>query len=183
MAIYINEVLIRDFDPEVLEYTYYVTDVQPAVEAIPEDSTTTVDYSMYSADEPFYIYVTAEDGSEQVYTIYFISSTIQTSATPSANDVLVKYLGDMTFGAATLRKNVSIAVYTTEGQQLFLNKLEETSQNDAIIGTNADGQECLMDVYTTSTQFTLPETNQMFFYVFLENGEKRIASGKLIVTP
>ena len=183
MAIYINEVLIRDFDPDVLEYTYYVTDVQPAVEAIPEDSTTTVDYSMYSADEPFYIYVTAEDGSEQVYTIYFISSTIQTSATPSANDVLVKYLGDMTFGAATLRKNVSIAVYTTEGQQLFLNKLEETSQNDAIIGTNADGQECLMDVYTTSTQFTLPETNQMFFYVFLENGEKRIASGKLIVTP
>jgi hypothetical protein len=183
MAIYINEVLIRDFDPEVLEYTYYVTDVQPAVEAIPEDSTTTVDYSMYSADEPFYIYVTAEDESEQVYTIYFISSTIQTSATPSANDVLVKYLGDMTFGAATLRKNVSIAVYTTEGQQLFLNKLEETSQNDAIIGTNADGQECLMDVYTTSTQFTLPETNQMFFYVFLENGEKRIASGKLIVTP
>jgi hypothetical protein len=95
----------------------------------------------------------------------------------------VKYLGDMTFGAATLRKNVSIAVYTTEGQQLFLNKLEETRQNDAIIGTNAAGQECLMDVYTTSTQFTLPETNQMFFYVFLENGEKRIASGKLIVTP
>jgi hypothetical protein len=183
MAIYINEVLLRNFDPEVLEYTYYVTDVQPAVEAIPEDSTTTVDYSMYSANEPFYIYVTAEDGSEQVYTIYFISSTIQTSATPSANDVLVKYLGDMTFGAATLRKNVSIAVYTTEGQQLFLNKLEETSQNDAIIGTNADGQECLMDVYTTSTQFALPETNQMFFYVFLENGEKRIASGKLIVTP
>ena len=181
MAIYIDEVLIRDFDPEVLEYTYYVNDIQPMVEAIPEDSTTTVDYSMYSADEPFYIYVTAEDGSEQVYTIYFIASTIQTSATPSANDVLVKYLGDMTFGAATLRKNVSIAVYTTEGQQLFLNKLEETSQNDAIIGTNADGQECLMDVYTTSTQFTLPETNQMFFYVFLENGEKRIASGKLMV--
>ena len=63
------------------------------------------------------------------------------------------------------------------------NQLEETSQNDAVIGINVEGKECLMDVYTTSTQFTLPGTNQMFFYVFLENGSRRITSGKLIVKP
>ena len=117
------------------------------------------------------------------HTIYFIATTIQSSSTPTVNDVLVKYLGDMTFGVATLRKNVSIAVYTAEGHQLFLSNIIETSLNDAVIGTNADGKDCLMDVHTTSTQFTLPETNQMFFYVFLENGTRRITSGKLIVTP
>ena len=133
--------------------------------------------------EPYKIYVTAEDGSEQIYIIHFVASTIHTAATPSANDVLIKYLGDKTFGAASLRKNVSIAVYTADGQRLFFNQLEETSQNDAVIGINVEGKECLMDVYTTSTQFTLPGTNQMFFYVFLENGSRRITSGKLIVKP
>ena len=182
-AIYIDGVLLREFNPECLEYTYYVGDIQPFVEALAEDSTSIVDYGLYTADEPYHIYVTAEDGSEQIYTIHFIASTIQTAGTPSANDVIIKYLGNMTFGAASLRKNVSIAVYTGDGHQIFLSKLEETNQNDAIIGTNTEGKDCLMDVHTTSTQFTLPETNQMFFYVFLENGERRITSGKLIVIP
>ena len=182
-AIYIDEILLRDFDPEVLEYTYYVGDVQPFVNAIAEDSTSIVDYGFYTADEPYKIYVTAEDGSEQIYTIHFIATTIQSSAVPSAGDVLVKYLGDMTFGVATLRKNVSVGIYTSEGHQLFYSKVEETNQNDAILGTTAEGRDCLMDVHTTSTQFTLPNTNQMYFYVFLENGERKITSGKLIVTP
>ena len=182
-ALYIDGILLRDFDPDVLEYSYYIGDVLPSIDAIPEDSTATVEYGIYTSEEPYHIYVTAQDGTEQIYTIYFIASTIQSSLTPSVNDVLVKYLGDMTFGVATLRKNVSIAVYTAEGHQLFLSNIIETSQNDAVIGTNADGKDCLMDVHTTSTQFTLPETNQMFFYVFLENGTRRITSGKLIVTP
>ena len=182
-ALYIDGILLRDFDPEVLEYTYYIGDVLPYVDAIPEDSTATIVKGIYTAEQPYNIYVTAQDGTEQIYTIYFIATTIQSSSTPTVNDVLVKYLGDMTFGVATLRKNVSIAVYTAEGHQLFLSNIDETSQNDAVIGTNAEGKDCLMDVHTTSTQFTLPETNQMFFYVFLENGTRRITSGKLIVTP
>lgn len=181
-AIYIDQNLLRDFDPEVLEYSYYIEDAIPSIEAIAEDSTSIVE-SVYMVGEPYKIYVTAEDGSEQIYIIHFVASTIHTAATPSANDVLIKYLGDKTFGAASLRKNVSIAVYTADGQRLFFNQLEETSQNDAVIGINVEGKECLMDVYTTSTQFTLPGTNQMFFYVFLENGSRRITSGKLIVKP
>ena len=181
-AIYIDQNLLRDFDPEVLEYSYYIEDAIPSIEAIAEDSTSIVE-SVYMVGEPYKIYVTAEDGSEQIYIIHFVASTIHSAATPSANDVLIKYLGDKTFGAASLRKNVSIAVYTADGQRLFFNQLEETSQNDAVIGINVEGKECLMDVYTTSTQFTLPGTNQMFFYVFLENGSRRITSGKLIVKP
>ena len=182
-SILIDSVMLREFDPEVLEYTYYVGNVQPAILAIAEDSTATVEYSMYVANEPFYIYVTAQDGSEIIYTIYFEATTIEASRQPNANDVLVKHLGGMTFGAATLRKNVSIAVYTSQGHMLFHQKLTETSQNDAVLGTNSYGQDCLLDAYTTTTQFTLPETNQVFFYVFFENDENRIASGKLMVTP
>jgi hypothetical protein len=44
--------------------------------------------------------------------------------------------------------------------------------------TNANGQEELVDVYTPLKTFTLPEENQQYFYVFFENNNKRIASGK-----
>ena len=181
-AIHVDGVLLREFDPEVLEYTYYVSDVQPEVIATAEDSTSNIDYSIYTADQPFYIYVTAEDGSEQIYTIYFEQSTISSSIKPSANDVLIKHMGGMEFAVATLRKNVSIGVYTSHGNMIFLSKIAETSQNDAIIGTNADGTDQLLDVHTTTTQFTLPEKDQIFFYVFFENDKQRIKSGKLMVT-
>ncbi len=181
MAINIDGTLIRDFDPDVLQYTYFIVDAQPTIEAIPEDSSTTVDYSMYMANEPFYIYATAEDGSERVYTIFFVTSTVDAARTPSAHDVLIKHIGGMDFAAATLRKNVSIGVYDLEGHLIFHSKIGETNQNDAVIGTNADGTDRLLDVYNHTTQFTLPEKDQIFFYVFFENDKRRIASGKLMV--
>lgn len=182
-SILIDSVMLREFDPEVLEYTYYVGDAQPSIEAIAEDSTATVEYSMYTVNEPFYIYVTAQDGSEQMYTIYFVTTTIESSKTPSANDVLIKHLGGQTFGAATLRKNVSIGIYNLEGHLVFYSKVAESSQNDVVLGTNAYGEDCLINVHSTTTQFDLPGVNQTFFYVFFENDKNRIASGKLVVTP
>jgi hypothetical protein len=182
-SILIDSVMLREFDPEVLEYTYYVGDAQPSIEAIAEDSTATVEYSMYAVNEPFYIYVTAQDGSEQMYTIYFVTTTIESSQTPSANDVLIKHLGGQTFGAATLRKNVSIGIYDLEGHLIFYSKVAESSQNDAVLGTNSFGEDCLINVRSTTTQFDLPGVNKTFFYVFFENDKNRIASGKLVVTP
>lgn len=180
-GIYIDGELIRDFDPDVLEYTYYIGDAQPFVEALPEDSTSIAVHSYYTAGEPFYIYVTAQDGAEQIYTIYFVATTIQSNSQPSASDVLVKHVGGMDFAVATLRKNVSIGVYTSQGNMLFFSKVKESSQNDAVIGTNADGTDQLLDIYNYTTQFTLPEKDQIFFYVFFENDEHRIKSGKLKV--
>ena len=182
-SILIDDVMIREFDPEVLEYTYYVGDAQPSIEAIAEDSTATVEYSMYTVNEPFYIYVTAQDGSEQMYTIYFVTTTIESSKTPSANDVLIKHLGGQTFGAATLRKNVSIGIYDLEGHLIFYSKVAESSQNDAVLGTNSFGEDCLINVHSTTTQFDLPGVNKTFFYVFFESDKTRVASGKLMVTP
>ena len=178
-ALYIDGTLIRDFNPEVTEYTYYVTSVQPSVEAIAEDSTSTIEYGMYAVDAPYYIYVTAQDGSEQVYTIFFVSTTINDAATPNALDVLMKHIkGTNDIAFATLRKNVSVCVYHMNGQVLFHAAIPESNQNDVIIITNANGQEELVDVYTPLTTFTLPEENQHYFYVFYENNKRKIASGK-----
>jgi hypothetical protein len=179
-ALYIDSVLIRGFDPNVYEYSYYVTDVQPTIMAIAEDSVATIEYSFYTANTPYYIYVTAQDGSEQVYTIYFMQSTIQTAATPNPLDVMMKHIkGTQDIAFATIRKNVSVAVYAANGQILFHATVPESSQNDVIIITNAEGQEELIDVHTPLTTFTMPEANQTYFYVFFENEKNRIASGKI----
>ena len=68
------------------------------------------------------------------------------------------------------------------GQVVFKSKITETDQNDAILYIKSDGSEQLMDAYNTNTHFSLPETNKTFFYTFFENEERRIASGKLVVT-
>lgn len=181
-AIYLDSTLIRHFDPEQLEYTYYVVDAQPSIEAITEDPNAMVEYSMYTLNEPFYIYVTAHDGTERIYTINFLPSTIDPAQTPTESDVVIKHIaGTMDFVAATIRKNVSIGVYSEAGQLIYYKKLTETTQNDATIGTNADGSDRLMDVYESTLYFSLPETNRTFFYVFFENEKRKIASGKIMI--
>ena len=180
--IYVNEKPLREFDPEVLNYLYYVNDIQPMVFAVAEDSNAVVEYGFYTLGEAYNIYVTAEDGSTVVYTITFLASTIQGTNNLSANDVLIKHLGGMDFAAATLRKNVSIGIYTLEGNLLFYKKLNEVDQNDAVLVNHPDGSTQLVDIYNIDTQFTLPEKNRVFFYVFFENDKHRIASGTLMVT-
>lgn len=180
--ILLDSVSLRDFDPAITEYTYYITEAVPAVTAIAADSTATIDYGMYVANEPYQIYVTAADGTECVYTIYFVAATIQVSASPTKHDVIIKHIpGTLDFAVATIRKNVSVGIYTAEGHLIYYNKVTEISQNNAIMGTNADGSEILLDTYDTSHQFSVPQAGKVFFYVFYENDKRRIASGKLLV--
>lgn len=182
-GIFLDSVLVRDFNAEVFEYTYYIQGIAPAILAVPQDSNATVDYSMFVDGEPYYIYVTAHDGTESTYTIHFLQSTINSAQTPMANDVLVKHIpGTMDLVFATLRKNVSVAVYTPDGHMLYYSKLTETNQNDAIVVTNADGSDRLLDVLTLTDVYTLPEANRTYIYCFYENEKRRIASGKLNVT-
>ena len=181
-AILLDGDSIRNFDPDVLEYTHYITvqGITPDIIAIPEDSNAVVEKGRLENDT-IKLIVTAADGTENIYTLYFPMSTLQSAQTPSANDVLLKHMGGLDFAVASLRKNVSIAVYSLNGQVIFTSKITESSQNDAVISIKADGSEQLMDIHNATTHFTLPEANKIFFYAFLENEERRIASGKLVV--
>ena len=185
-AIYVVEgsdtLLLRDFDPEVTEYIYFVPDgITRTIIPIAEDSTATIEEGGFpSVDtDPLEIQVTAQDGSEKKYYIYFVSSTISESATPNALDVLMKHVkGTKDIVFATIRTNVYVGVYTIDGQMLFYEDVPASSQNDIIMINNADGHEELVDVYTPKRTFTLPEENKIYFYVFFENGVRKIDSGK-----
>ena len=110
-------------------------------------------------------------------------ATIQSANTPYAHDVLMKHItGTHELVFATIRKNVSVAVYDAQGSLLYMTKLPESSQNDIVMITNADGVDELVDVYTPLATFTLPQSNQFYFYVFFENDKRKIASGKILLT-
>ena len=181
-SICLDKELIRDFDADILEYEYYVGASQPFIEAEAEDSTATIEYGYYVAGEPYNIYVTAQDGTERIYTIYFIESTLQAAAKPTKDDVLIKHIGGLNFAVATLRMNVSFALYSMTGHLVYHEKITESNQNNVVVGTQADGSDKFLDIYSTTKQFSLPEANKIFFYVFFENNDRKITSGKLVVT-
>jgi hypothetical protein len=177
--ILLDSVPLHGFMSDIFNYTYYITTTQPKIEAITTDSTASIEYGVFTIGEPFNIYVTAADGTECVYTIHFLETTINSAATPTANDVLFRHIGgtmDITF--ATIRKGVSVAVYDQNGHRLFYQALPESDQNDATIFVNSEGIEKLMDVRTPLVTYTLPAINQCYFYVFFENENRKIMSGK-----
>ena len=180
--ILLDSVPLYGFMSDILEYTYYINANQPQIEAITTDSTSSVEYGIFTLGEPFNIYVTAADGTERVYSINFLETTINSADIPTANDVLFRHIGgtmDVMF--ATLRKRVSVAVYDQQGHRLFYQSVPESDQNDATIFVNSEGIEELMDVRTPLVTYTLPATNQCYFYVFFENETRKIASGKFAV--
>lgn len=180
--ILLDSVPLYGFMSDILEYTYYINATQPQIEAIATDSTANIEYGIFTLGEPFYIYVTAADGTECVYSINFLETTINSADIPTANDVLFRHIGgtmDVMF--ATLRKRVSVAVYDQQGHRLFYQSVPESDQNDATIYVNSEGIEELMDVRTPLVTYTLPATNQCYFYVFFENETRKIASGKFAV--
>ena len=180
--ILLDSVPLYGFMSDILEYTYYINATQPQIEAITTDSTSSVEYGIFTLGEPFNIYVTAADGTECVYSINFLETTINSADIPTANDVLFRHIGgtmDVMF--ATLRKRVSVAVYDQQGHRLFYQSVPESNQNDATIYVNSEGIEELMDVRTPLVTYTLPATNQCYFYVFFENETRKIASSKFAV--
>ncbi len=180
--ILLDSVPVYGFMSDILEYTYYINATQPQIEAITTDSTSSVEYGIFTLGEPFNIYVTAADGTERVYSINFLETTINSADIPTANDVLFRHIGgtmDVMF--ATLRKRVSVAVHDQQGHRLFYQSVPESDQNDATIFVNSEGIEELMDVRTPLVTYTLPATNQCYFYVFFENETRKIASGKFAV--
>lgn len=180
--ILLDSIPLYGFMSDILEYTYYINATQPQIEAITTDSTSSVEYGIFTLGEPFNIYVTAADGTERVYSINFLETTINSANIPTANDVLFRHIGgtmDVMF--ATLRKRVSVAIYDQQGHRLFYQSVPESDQNDATIYVNSEGIEELMDVCTPLVTYTLPATNQCYFYVFFENETRKIASGKFAV--
>ncbi len=170
--IIIDHKSLKDFDPNVFEYTYTIAKgatTIPTIEGIASDSLLqTVEYGEDRTDRfTQYIYCTAEDGTTQTYTIKFIESDINPGDAPTADDVCWTMLGGDLFKASTRRNNVSVAIYDTAGRLITKHDVPLIDPNDDICDAGAAG-----------TIIRIQRTGKTLIYVFYYNDEKRVSQGK-----
>jgi len=183
--IYLDDMPLPDFDPQRDFYTYYINEggTTPKVSAEAVSLLADINIKEVPAGDTCIITCTAESGDARKYYSWFAASTINTAATPTANDVLVKHIaGTDQVIFATLRKNVFVAVYTMRGELVFYAPVPESDQNDATVVISAQGTEQLIDVANPKVTCTLPNNQSMYLYTFLENEKQRITSGKIMIT-
>ena len=182
--IYLDDMPLTDFDSDRDFYTYYIGEggTTPKVTAEALSAHADINIKEVSVGDTCIITCTAASGDARKYYVHFAASTINTAATPSAHDVLIKHIAgthDMVF--ATLRKNVFIAVYTQRGELIYYAPVPESDQNDATVIISAEGREKLVDIATPKAQCTLPNNGHIFIYSFLENEKIIIDSGKITI--
>lgn len=170
--IIVNGRSIKNFVPEKKDYEYILMagDTVPSLIAVPSDSLTQIiDITMGFAQDTSYIYVTAEDGSESVYSIYFPYSKTDVTQKPWEDEVSLLPLGDGLFRASSVRRGVILSIYDLNGHLITSMFVDLVDPNDDIHDPHHAG----------GTEFYLPKTNQCYIYTFWYN-KTRIHSGKLI---
>lgn len=133
--IIVNGKSIEGFNPEVENYTYliYQGGEIPTIVGIPSDSATqTVDVTMGFANEESYIFVTAEDGTERMYTVLVKESDVNTAATPWENEVSFLPLGGGDFKVTTMRSGTFVTISTMDGKVILTQKVDLIDANDDI---------------------------------------------------
>ena len=109
-----------------------------------------------------------------------VFSTIDDSASPVANDVLVKNIGNGQILVATIRYNVSFSLFDGQGRLLLIQLIKPCDPNDAQYVIQ-DGREKLYDVRGNSGEIISLHPHQVYIYGFYESESRRIVSGKLLV--
>lgn len=132
----VNGKSIEGFNPVIEDYTYliYKGGEIPVIEGIASDSATQkVEVTMGFANEESYIFVTAEDGSEKIYTVTVAESEINTADKPWENEVSFLPLGGGDFKFTSMRDGVFVSISTFDGKTIISQKkVELIDANDNI---------------------------------------------------
>ena len=155
----------------------------PEIVAEPQDSAATWDLTKGDIGKETIVYGIAEDGSETQYKILFRYSTINEGLDATFNDVLVKVVGSQLF-VATIRKNVSFALYDQSGRLVYYNSVPVADPNASDIYYDPQSKEVLNDVTDADSGLFIDiNQGQIYFYSFYVGGKQKIKSGKLIAVP
>ena len=183
-AILLDGDTIRGFDPEVTFYTHLLVQGQqpPTIDAICRSVNAEVTWRAVSAGDTCRITCTAEDGSDRVYYVYFAISVINEAATPTTNDVLLKRIpGSLNIFVATIRKDVSIALYDQYGHLVCYEKVPVADPNDVSVSDDPNTIERLNDVTNLSSGLVIPLIpGQIYQYAFYVSDKQKLSSGKFI---
>ncbi len=182
----LDGVTIKGFDPTVFDYEYLLLDggIMPVVTAEAQDSTAEVAVTMGEMGDTTFIYCTAQDGTEYIYTIYIHYADMQITNDATAGDCILKHIpGTNQFLAATTRQGMKIALYSIYGQFIGMWDVPICDPNAVQWTSDYNGNEIILDVDVNSTGkvITLDHTQNIYVYTFIQNDEVLVKSGKVVV--
>ena len=163
-------VSIDNFSPTHYEYTYMLFhgDIIPKIEFEKGEESQQVDITYGNINEPTIVFVEAEDGSLGTYVINFVETSRNPGDKPSFDDVAWVSMGDGCFKASSLRDNVQVMIYTSDGTRMLTEKVGLVNPNEDIRLPHSSG-----------TYIYLPNNRNIYIYTFVYDN-KVIASGKFV---
>ena len=170
-GIYIDGVLIKDFDPDQLEYVYklpFGTVVAPTdITYIAGSDKQEVIIAENPITEPTQIFVTAEDGTTVEYRIHYEVSTFNPTTIPTENNVCITSLPGGKWRFTTDCNMVNIMLSTLDGKVFFNEKIDLVNPNCYdLCSEDAEGV-----VYA-------PVDDRVIVYFFVYNNKTIIKGGK-----
>ncbi len=181
----INGTTIDGFSSEEFEYEYLLLEggIMPIITATAQDTLAEVSITVGNVGDTTYVYCTAQDGTEYVYTVYVHYTDLKTVAPATSQDVILKHIkGTNQYFAATTRQGVQIAFYNLQGQLVQYHQVPICDPNSVNVTIDANGNELLADVDTSATGTIITiDIHEPLIYLFLQNDAKYVASGKIVL--
>lgn len=186
-TIELDGVEIRDYDPAVTFYTYYLREGMnpPSIVAIPRSENAEVSYGIAAAGDTCEIICKAADQSERIYRIYFAKSEINDALTPTENDVIIiRVPGENKLLIASIRQNVAFALFDQNGRLVhFEETVPAADPNDVIVFQDVHNKDVFSKLIGDKTcKYIDIIPGQIYFYGFYTS-EKKFKSGKIICMP
>ena len=181
--IYLDGVELPGFDPLTFDYSRLlaVGANMPNIEPVPQDTLSEVSITPGTVGDTIYIYCVAQDGTEQVYTLFFDYTVANAGDDADIDDcILVHVPGTETYMALTVRSDVNVVICDTYGQRIAEGKVPVVDPNYVRVETDARGNQYIAEVYDGAEGFSfdVPGFGKTFFAVFFsKGGTVRLAKG------
>ena len=189
--LYLDGDSLKGFDPNQTFYTYMLKNGASATPVVYGETTsdlaevdaTKSDPKVGVVNDTLNIYCTAQDGSERIYRILFLESTVNDGLTASERDVFVRRVaGAYQLFVATIRKDVTFILYDQNGHMLYNHMVPDAEPNAINVTEDVFGNDILLgvDVDPNSGLLVDIDPGQVYFYSFVKRGKKIIKTGKIM---
>ena len=162
---------ISDFEPTKFHYEYLLpfgASAIPTYIGVKQEDSQSINYTQNHVEETSYIFVTAEDGSENVYSILFSATGKNPGDKPTKDDVCWSYYADGTFKFSSSRNNVTIFIYDTAGRLIYKAGVPVSDPNSTICDSE------------NGAMFRATKKGQVYVFSFVYNLKQKITSGKFL---
>ena len=164
---------IQGFDSTKLEYTYLLpfgaaeisldwVGYTPGDEY--QEVLLTTSGNVAEGDAAVNIFVTAQDGTEAIYTIHFVVTEDDPANFPSQDDICLAKLGDGRWRATSIRNNVQVFLYDMFGHRLAYGMIP-------VLDPNEKDFMCEAGSTTAGLDFTLPKKENLYVFTFVYKGK------------